>query len=236
MKHLLKKILTPIIERRLVLPLLGLAAGLPILPTLAQEAAPAAAAQTERLPAGFTEKSAVVNGVRINCKIGGQGPVVVLLHGYAETSHMWLPLMPLLAKGHTVIAPDLRGAGDSERPQGGYDKKTMANDIRELVHQLGYNQVSLVGHDIGLMVAYAYAAQYPAEVNKVVLVDAFLPGVGDWKSVWLMRDLWHFHWLSADAGKEVVTPFPAQKMNAWAISPRVNSPRNNDPTILAPAQ
>jgi pimeloyl-ACP methyl ester carboxylesterase len=121
------------------------------------------------------------------------GPVVVLLHGYTETSHMWLPLMPLLAKGHTVIAPDLRGAGDSERPQGGYDKKTMANDIRDLVHQLGYNQASLVGHDIGLMVAYAYAAQYPAEVNKVVLMDAFLPGVGDWKSVWLMRDLWHFH-------------------------------------------
>jgi pimeloyl-ACP methyl ester carboxylesterase len=193
MKHLLKKILTPIIERRLVLPLLGLAAGLPILPTLAQEAAPAAAAQTERLPAGFTEKSAVVNGVRINYKIGGQGPVVVLLHGYAETSHMWLPLMPLLAKSHTVIAPDLRGAGDSERPQGGYDKKTMAKDIRELVHQLGYQQVSLVGHDIGLMVAYAYAAQYPGEVSKVVLMDAFLPGVGDWKSVWLMRDLWHFH-------------------------------------------
>jgi pimeloyl-ACP methyl ester carboxylesterase len=104
------------------------------------------------------------------------------------------------------------------------------------VHQLGYNQASLVGHDIGLMVAYAYAAQYPAEVNKVVLMDAFLPGVGDWKSVWLMRDLWHFHWLSAEAGKEVVTPFPAQKMNAWAISPRVNSPRNNDPTILAPAE
>jgi pimeloyl-ACP methyl ester carboxylesterase len=193
MKHLLKKILTPIIERRLVLPLLGLAAGLPILPTLAQEAAPAAAAQTERLPAGFTEKSAVVNGVRINYKIGGQGPVVVLLHGYAETSHMWLPLIPLLVKSHTVIAPDLRGAGDSERPQGGYDKKTMAKDIRELVHQLGYQQVSLVGHDIGLMVAYAYAAQYPGEVSKVVLMDAFLPGVGDWKSVWLMRDLWHFH-------------------------------------------
>jgi pimeloyl-ACP methyl ester carboxylesterase len=194
MKHLLKKILMPIIERRLVLPLLAFAAGLPSLPALAQEAAPVTApAQTEQLPAGFTEKSAVVNGVRINYKIGGQGPAVVLLHGYTQTSHMWLPLMPLLAKSHTVIAPDLRGAGNSERPQGGYDKQTMAKDIRELVHQLGYKQVSLVGHDIGLMVAYAYAAQYPAEVSKVVLMDAFLPGVGDWKSVWLMRDLWHFH-------------------------------------------
>jgi pimeloyl-ACP methyl ester carboxylesterase len=195
MNRLLKKILTPILERRLVLSLLSFAAGLPGLPVLAQEAAQvtAPAALTEQLPAGFTEKSATVNGVRISYKIGGQGPVVVLLHGYAETSHMWLPLMPLLAKGHTVIAPDLRGAGNSERPQGGYDKKTMAKDIRELVHQLGYKQVSLVGHDIGLMVAYAYAAQYPDEVSKVVLMDAFLPGVGDWKSVWLMRDLWHFH-------------------------------------------
>ena len=92
-----------------------------------------------------------------------------------------------------MIAPDLRGAGNSERPQGGYDKKNMAKDIHELVHQLGFKQVSLVGHDIGLMVAYAYAAQYPDEVSKVVLMDAFLPGIGDWKSVWLMRDLWHFH-------------------------------------------
>ena len=134
-----------------------------------------------------------MNGVRINYKIGGQGPAVVLLHGYAETSHMWLPLMPQLATNHTVIVPDLRGAGNSERPQGGYDKKTMAKDIHELVQQLGFKEVSIVGHDIGLMVAYAYAAQFPSEVNKVVLMDAFLPGVGDWKSVWLMRDLWHFH-------------------------------------------
>jgi pimeloyl-ACP methyl ester carboxylesterase len=90
--------------------------------------------------------------------------------------------------------PDLRGIGDSERAPGGYDKKNMAKDVHELVHKLGYKDpVIVVGHDIGLMVAYAYAAQYPAEVRKVVLMDAFLPGVGDWKSVWLMRDLWHFH-------------------------------------------
>src|SRR6058998_2900867 len=146
-----------------------------------------------RLPKGFTEKSANVNGVRINYKIGGRGSVVVLIHGYAQTSHMWTPLMPLLAMSHTVIAPDLRGAGGSERTQDGYDKKTLAKDIRGLVHQLGYVQVQVVGHDIGLMVAYAYAAQYPAEVSKVVLMDAFLPGVGNWKDVWLLRDLWHFH-------------------------------------------
>src|SRR5262249_47392760 len=147
----------------------------------------------ERLPKGIGQKSARVNGVRINYKIGGSGPVVVLLHGYAQTSHMWLPLMPLLAATHTVIAPDLRGTGGSERTKDGYDKKTMARDIHELVHQLGHEKVQIVGHDIGLMVAYAYAAQFAAEVGKVVLMDAFLPGVGDWKQVWLLRDLWHFH-------------------------------------------
>ena len=145
------------------------------------------------LSKGFTEKRANVDGVRINYKIGGRGPAVVLLHGYAQTSHMWLPLMPRLAPSHTVIAPDLRGAGGSARPQAGYDKKTLARDIRGLVRQLGHANVKVVGHDIGLMVAYAYAAQYPTEVGKVVLLDAFLPGVGQWKDVWLLRDLWHFH-------------------------------------------
>ena len=145
------------------------------------------------LPKGFTEKKVNVDGVTIHYKIGGQGPVVVLLHGYAQTSHMWRPLMPVLATSHTVIAPDLRGAGGSARPPAGYEKKTLAKDIRGLVRQLGHQQVTVVGHDIGLMVAYAYAAQYPGEVGKVVLMDAFLPGVGPWKDVWLLRDLWHFH-------------------------------------------
>ena len=146
-----------------------------------------------RLPKGFKETSANVNGVKINYKIGGTGPVVVLLHGYAQTSHMWIPLMPLLATSHTVIAPDLRGIGGSQRTRDGYDKKTMAKDIHDLVRQLGHQQVQLVGHDIGLMVAYAYAAQYPSEVSKVILMDAFLPGIGNWQEVWLLRDLWHFH-------------------------------------------
>jgi len=142
---------------------------------------------------GIAEKSTSVNGVRLNYKIAGQGPAIVLLHGYAQTSHMWLPLIPRLANSHTVIAPDLRGIGGSERAAGGYDKKTMAQDVHELVRRLGHKEAALVGHDIGLMVAYAYAAQYPAEVSKVVLMDAFLPGVGEWTTVWLLRDLWHFH-------------------------------------------
>jgi len=118
---------------------------------------------------------------------------VVLLHGYAETGHMWSPIMPLLAQHHTVIVPDLRGAGGSEKPESGYDKKTMAVDIHELISSLGFDHISIVGHDIGLMVAYAFAAQSPQATNRVVLMDAFLPGIGNWKDVWLMRDLWHFH-------------------------------------------
>ena len=123
----------------------------------------------------------------------GSGTPIVLLHGYAETSHMWRPLMPQLADRHVVIAPDLRGAGTSSKPDGGYDKKTMAADIHALVKSLGFTKVRIVGHDIGLMVAYAYAAQYPDETESIVLMDAFLPGVGDWTHVWLLRDLWHFH-------------------------------------------
>jgi pimeloyl-ACP methyl ester carboxylesterase len=139
------------------------------------------------------EHDASVNGITIHYLAAGKGPAIVLLHGYAETSHMWLPLFAQLAKTHTVIAPDLRGAGGSSKAESGYQKKMMAQDIHALVQQLKLGPIEIVGHDIGLMVAYAYAAQYPTEVQKIVLMDAFLPGVGDWTHVWLLRDLWHFH-------------------------------------------
>ena len=144
-------------------------------------------------PARFTERFARVNGVRLYYQIGGQGSAVVLLHGYAETGHMWRPIMPLLAERHTVVVPDLRGAGGSAKPASGYDKKNMALDIHELTASLELDRVRIVGHDIGLMVAYAYAAQFPESTERLALMDAFLPGIGDWKSVWLLRDLWHFH-------------------------------------------
>ena len=134
-----------------------------------------------------------VHGVRLHYLIVGEGDPVVLLHGYAQTSHMWRPLMTELARTHTVIAPDLRGIGQSSIPADGYTKAVMAQDIHALVHSLGSPRIGLVGHDIGLMVAYAYAAQYPSEVDRIVLMDAFLPGVGNWRDVWLLRDLWHFH-------------------------------------------
>jgi pimeloyl-ACP methyl ester carboxylesterase len=138
-------------------------------------------------------KFAEVNGVRLHYLIAGQGDPVVLLHGFAETSHMWLPLIAKLSDQHTVIAPDLRGFGQSSTPPDGYTKTAMAQDIHALVKSLNTDRIRLVGHDIGLMVAYAYAAQYPAEVDRLVLMEAFLPGVGDWNTVFLLRDLWHFH-------------------------------------------
>jgi len=142
---------------------------------------------------GFAERFARVNGVRLRYLVGGQGGPVVLLHGYAETGHMWHPILPQLAESHTVVVPDLRGAGGSAKPPSGYDKKNMAVDIHELIASLRFDRVRMVGHDIGLMVAYAYAAQFPEGTERVVLMDAFLPGIGAWKDVWLLRDLWHFH-------------------------------------------
>lgn len=138
-------------------------------------------------------KFAEVDGVRLYYLVAGKGDPVVLLHGYAQTSHMWRPLIAKLADKHTVIAPDLRGFGQSAAPADGYTKAAMARDIHALVKTLKYDRIRLVGHDIGLMVAYAYAAQYPAEVDRLVLMEAFLPGVGEWNNVFLLRDLWHFH-------------------------------------------
>jgi pimeloyl-ACP methyl ester carboxylesterase len=142
---------------------------------------------------GIESRFATVNGVRLHYLAAGQGEPVLLLHGYAQNSHMWRPLIAALASTNTVIAPDLRGFGQSDKPDGGYDKKTMAQDVRALAVSLGYQRVRIAGHDIGLMVAYAYAAQFPTEVDRIALMDAFLPGIGDWTKVWLLRDLWHFH-------------------------------------------
>lgn len=149
--------------------------------------------ESSRRPSGFTEHFADVNGVRLRYLIGGAGPPVVLLHGFAETGHMWTPVMPLLARHHTVVVPDLRGAGGSSKPESGYDKRNMALDIHALTASLALGPVDVAGHDIGMMVAYAFAAEYPDATRRLVLMDAFLPGIGDWKNVWLMRDMWHFH-------------------------------------------
>jgi pimeloyl-ACP methyl ester carboxylesterase len=162
------------------------------------------------LPAAAqNEASATVNGVKLHYRVTGSGSAVVLIHGYTQTGHMWHPLVAELARKHTVIVPDLRGAGASDKPAGGYDKATLARDVHALVASLGHKEATVVGHDIGLMVAYAYAAQFPAQTKKLVMMDAFLPGIGNWKDVWLLRDLWHFHFhgeapLQLVAGRERV--------------------------------
>ena len=138
-------------------------------------------------------KFADVNGINMHYLVAGKGEPVILVHGYAQNSHMWRPAMKELAKTHLVIAPDLRGFGDTSKAESGYDKKTMAADVHALAQKLGIKKAGMAGHDIGLMVAYAYAAQYPAEVDRIVLLDAFIPGVGDTTNLFLLKDLWHFH-------------------------------------------
>ncbi|MVN77534.1 alpha/beta fold hydrolase [Hymenobacter sp. HMF4947] len=128
-------------------------------------------------PSNFKHQTAAVNGVNIHYVIGGKGAPLMLVHGFGQNWYMWNRLLPELSKHFTVIAPDLRGVGESSKPASGYDKRTMATDLHELAKKLGYSSINLAGHDIGLMVAYAYAAQYPADVKKVALMDALLPGV-----------------------------------------------------------
>jgi len=141
---------------------------------------------------GFKTQSIPVDGDTVSVNVGGSGPAVLLLHGYAESSRMWKPLAKVLATSFTVIAPDLPGIGASSIPKTGLDMKTSAERIHSAVNSLGYRKVRVVGHDIGLMVAYAYAAMYPQEVEKLALMDAFLPGVGDWHAVYDNPGIWHF--------------------------------------------
>ncbi len=141
---------------------------------------------------GFRTKSVPVDGGTVAVTVGGSGPPIVLIHGYAESSRMWKPLARELAPRFTVIAPDLPGFGQSSIPKTGLEMKTAAERLHAAINALGYTKVRVVGHDIGLMVAYAYAAMYPQEVEKLALMDAFLPGVGDWRAVYDNPGIWHF--------------------------------------------
>jgi pimeloyl-ACP methyl ester carboxylesterase len=137
-------------------------------------------------------RTATIEGTTLHYLTAGRGPTVILLHGYTQTSRMWRPIIPQLARRFTVIAPDLPGIGDSSIPKDGLDMKTAAIRIHALVKSLGISKAEVVGHDIGLMVAYAYAAQFPAETEKLALLDAPLPGVAGWKEVYDSPNLWHF--------------------------------------------
>jgi pimeloyl-ACP methyl ester carboxylesterase len=140
----------------------------------------------------ITTRTAEVSGVKLHYLTTGHGAPLLLLHGYAETSLMWRPLMPRLADRFTVIAPDLPGIGDSAIPTDGLDMKAAAVRIHALMSSLGFQKAEVAGHDIGLMVAYAYAAMYPAETTKLVVMDAFLPGVTGWEAVYNNPGIWHF--------------------------------------------
>ena len=155
-------------------------------PAGAQTGARTAAAET------IVSRTAEIGGVRLHYLTAGHGTPLILLHGYAETSRMWRPIMPVLAKRFTVIAPDLPGIGDSGIPTDGLNMKSAAIRIHDLAKSLGVQKAEVVGHDIGLMVAYAYAAQFPAEVTKLVLMDAFLPGVPGWEAIYNDPHIWHF--------------------------------------------
>ena len=136
--------------------------------------------------------TAPIEGVKLHYLTAGHGPTLILLHGYTQTSRMWRPIIPLLAEKFNVIAPDLPGIGDSAIPKDGLDMKTTAIRLHSLAKSLQIEKARVVGHDIGLMVAYAYAAQFPTETEKLVLMDAFLPGVAGWETAYNHPGSWHF--------------------------------------------
>jgi pimeloyl-ACP methyl ester carboxylesterase len=163
-----------------------------LLALLSQASLPGAAQRPADPSQPIAVRTATVNGLKLQYLIAGHGPAIVLLHGYAETSRMWRPLMPRLAEHFTVIAPDLPGIGGSDIPTDGLDMKRAAIRMHDLVKGLGVDKAQVVGHDIGLMVADAYAAQFPAETEKLVLMDAFLPGVDGWEAIYDNPAIWHF--------------------------------------------
>jgi pimeloyl-ACP methyl ester carboxylesterase len=140
----------------------------------------------------IASRTMTIEDVKLHYLAAGHGPTLILLHGYTQTSRMWRPIIPPLAEKFTVIAPDLPGIGDSAIPKDGLDMKTAAIRIHGLAKSLGIEKARVVGHDIGLMVAYAYAAQFPTETEKLVLMDAFLPGVAGWETVYNNPGIWHF--------------------------------------------
>ena len=160
-------------------------------------AAPSVLAQTQPSGDAIESRFADVEGVRFHYLTAGKGPVVILLHGYTQTSRMWRPLIPRLAEKFTVIAPDLPGIGDSSIPRNSFDMKTAAVRVHALAKSLAVAKARVVGHDIGLMVAYAYSALYPAEVEKLVVMDAFLPGVPGWELAYDNPNMWHFRFNGA---------------------------------------
>jgi pimeloyl-ACP methyl ester carboxylesterase len=162
-----------------------------------------ASAEVQPFPSSFRTEEISTDGATIHVRIGGKGPAVVMLHGFGDTGDMWAPIAAVLAHNHTVVVPDLRGTGLSSHPEGGYDKKTQARDIAQVLDKLNVQQAALVTHDIGNMVGYAFAAQFPARVTRWVVIDAPLPGIGPWDEILRSPVLWHFNFRGPDVERLV---------------------------------
>lgn len=162
-----------------------------------------ALARIQPYPESFHTQMVQTNGTSLYVRVGGQGPAVVLLHGFGDTGDMWAPLAALLVKNHTVIVPDLRGMGLSAHPDTGYTKKNQALDIVGVMDALKVQTADLVTHDIGNMVGYALAAQYPARITRWAAIDAPLPGIGDWDTIIRSPLLWHFNFRGPDVERLV---------------------------------
>ena len=154
-------------------------------------------------PSAFRTEQIETDGATIHVRVGGQGPAVVMLHGFADTGDMWAPLAAPLAPEHTVVAPDLRGMGLSSHPEGGYDKKTQGRDVARVLDTLKIQRADIVAHDIGNMVAYAFAAEYRERVGRFVVMDAPLPGIGPWEEITRSPLLWHFNFRGPDVERLV---------------------------------
>lgn len=169
--------------------------------------ATAAGTEVPAFPPSFGTREIATNDATIHVRVGGTGPAAVLIHGYGETGDMWAPMAADLARDHTVVVPDLRGLGLTSKPPSGFDKKTQAGDVAGVLDALGIERADLVTHDIGNMVGFAFAAQYPQRVKRFVLIDAPVPGVGPWEDVLKNPLLWHFRFGGPDmerlvAGRE----------------------------------
>lgn len=157
----------------------------------------------ESFPAEFDTKTVQTNGTSLFVRFGGEGPAVVLLHGFGDSGDMWAPVAAALVKGHTVIVPDLRGMGLSAHPETGYSKKNQARDIIGVMEALKVERAALVTHDIGNMVGYAVAVQFPQRITRWAVIDAPLPGIGHWDDIVRSPLLWHFNFRGPDVERLV---------------------------------
>ncbi|WP_261570982.1 alpha/beta fold hydrolase [Frankia gtarii] len=174
--------------------------------------------ETTHLPPGFTRHDATVNGTRLSYLIGGTGEPVLLLHGWPQTARSWHPVLrPLAAQGYTVIAPDLRGLGQSDRADSGYEKDNQVEDMRQLLRNLGFGpRVRVVGHDIGGMIAFSWARKHPEEVERLVLIELAVPGFGLEQAMNVAEGgRWHFGFFMTPEVPELLLGGHEREFFAW---------------------